>query len=78
MDLLTFLDESIILCNAAEGQFVHQVDLMGRFHMFVLNPRPELLFDIDWGERKYLKILYDQGKGCAEKHDLSLLGQEGE
>ena len=41
--------------------------------MFVLDRHYQLLAAIYWA-RKYLKILYDQWKGCAEKHDLSLLG----
>lgn len=36
MDLLLLLYESVVLGNTAEGELVHQVDLVGRVHMLVL------------------------------------------
>ena len=34
MDLLSFLNESVVLGDAFQGQFVHQIDFVGLFHVF--------------------------------------------
>ena len=36
VDLLLFFDESIVLGNTAESQFVHQVDLIRTIHVLIL------------------------------------------
>ena len=34
MDLLSFLNEGIVLRDAFQGQFIHQIDFVGLFHVF--------------------------------------------
>ena len=34
MDLLSFLNEGVVLGDAFQGQFVHQIDFVGLFHVF--------------------------------------------
>jgi len=36
VNLLSFFDIGIILGDTAKGKFIHQVDFVRRFHVFVL------------------------------------------
>ena len=39
VDLLTFLDESVVLGDSSKGELVHEVDLVGLDHVLVLKTR---------------------------------------
>lgn len=39
MDLLTFLDERVVLSDSSKSELVHEVDLVGLDHVLVLEAR---------------------------------------
>lgn len=41
MNLLTLLDEGVVLSDSSEGELVHEIDLVGLNHVLVLKREKE-------------------------------------
>lgn len=77
MDLLLFFHKGIVLGNSSQGQFIHEVDLVGVAHMFVLYRRSIVRANTRARHKaSYLEGLHNQRKSSTEKHNLAILGVE--
>ena len=60
MNFLPLFDKGVVLCDSAEGQFFHEIDLVWRFHVLVFER-----LDNHWEsstEQHYLTILWMECK----------------
>lgn len=75
VDLLLLFDEGVVLSDTAEGELVHQVNLVWVVHVLVL----WLLLvrcGIQQDYHTYLEILNNHGESGGKEHDLAVLGVE--
>ena len=78
MDLLSLFDVGVVLRDTAEGEFVHEIDLIGGLHMFILRAQNTSLSTNTIRKNKtHLEVLYDQRESSTKEHDLPILGQIG-
>lgn len=73
MHFLSFFDESVVLSNTTEGEFLHEVNLVGRVHVLIL----EILddhresrakeHDLSVGGHKIEKLFHDRGEFGGKK-----------
>jgi hypothetical protein len=74
MNLLPLFDVGIILSDASESKFIHEINFMWSIHMFVLFYIKLVVESPSW-TGAHLEILYNKGKSSGEEHDLTSLGK---
>lgn len=66
VDLLSFLHERIVLGDASQSEFVHQIDLVWISHMFLLHEMSATRIESESLCGNYLERFDNHGEGCAE------------
>mgnify|MGYP007051646149 CR=1 FL=1 len=74
VNLLPLFDIGVVLGDTAEGELVHQIDLVWGTHVLVLATRQTQFYCKK--ETTHLEVLDNHRESGAEKHNLSLLRQE--
>ena len=73
---LLFLHEAIILSDSTKRKFIHEIDLIGIFHVFILVTVSQAM-DMR-AEKTYLEGFDYDGKSRTKEHDLTFFGMEAQ